>query len=68
MVTKSLEDVIDTEQGTGSKFKIPGFNIAAKTGGVQGQGDGTYGTAANRKYSSSFVGFFPASNPRSRSW
>ena len=65
MVTKSLEDVIDSEQGTGNKFKIPGFNIAAKTGtAYKVQGNGTYGTAANRKYSSSFVGFFPASNPQ----
>ena len=63
MVTQSLEDVV--EEGTGKEFKIPGFNIAAKTGtAYKVQENGTYGTAANRKYAASFVGFFPASNPQ----
>lgn len=63
MVTQSLEDVV--EEGTGAEFKIPGFNIAAKTGTAYKVHDnGTYGTAATRTYASSFVGFFPASDPQ----
>jgi len=65
MVTQGLEKVIDSDRGTGHEFKIPGFNIAAKTGtAYKVQDDGTYGSAATRKYSSSFAGFFPASNPQ----
>lgn len=62
MVTRGLEDVV--EEGTGKRFAIPGFSIAAKTGtAYKVQDNGTYGRAGNRKYMSSFVGFFPASSP-----
>ncbi|MBX7067947.1 MAG: penicillin-binding protein 2 [Microthrixaceae bacterium] len=65
MVTRSLEDVVDAEHGTGREFKIDGFKIAAKTGTAYKVLDnGTYGTAATRKYAASFVGFFPASDPQ----
>ena len=63
-VTNALEKVV--EEGTGKGIGIPGFNIAAKTGTaykVLGHGKG-YGTAAERKYDASFVGFFPATNPQ----
>lgn len=61
MVTAGLKDVI--EDGTGNDFKIEGLDIAAKTGTAYKVQNGTYGTAANRKYAASFAGFFPADDP-----
>ncbi|NLA36108.1 MAG: penicillin-binding protein 2 [Actinobacteria bacterium] len=61
MVTAGLKDVI--EDGTGNDFKIEGLDIAAKTGTAYKVQNGTYGTAATRKYSASFAGFFPADDP-----
>jgi cell division protein FtsI (penicillin-binding protein 3) len=63
-VRAALEQVI--EEGTGKKWQIPGYNIAAKTGtSYQPLGNGQgYGTGGNRHYSASFAGFFPATNPQ----
>lgn len=63
MVTRALEDVVE-DRGTGSKFKIEGLRVAAKTGTAYKVQNGTYGTAATRKYAASFVGFFPADDPQ----
>ena len=62
-VTAALEQVV--EEGTGKKWAIPGYRIAAKTGtSYQPLGGGKgYGTAATRHYAASFAGFFPATNP-----
>lgn len=62
MVTAGLKDVVE-DGGTGSKFKIDGLEIAAKTGTAYKVQNGTYGTAATRTYAASFVGFFPADRP-----
>lgn len=62
-VNAALEKVV--HDGTGSEWKIDGFRVAAKTGTAWkplGGGKG-YGTAETRKFRSSFVGYFPATDP-----
>jgi cell division protein FtsI/penicillin-binding protein 2 len=49
------------ENGTGRQARIPGLNIAGKTGTAQQISDGAY---SKEKYNASFAGFFPAENPR----
>ena len=52
--------------GTGELAKVKGMEIAGKTGtGYKVQDNGTYATDTGaRRYFASFVGFFPARNPR----
>ena len=49
------------ENGTGIEARIPGWNVAGKTGTAQKFIDGKYSTT---KFISNFVGFFPADNPQ----
>ena len=49
------------ESGTGTSARIEGWNVAGKTGTAQKYIDGAY---SKTKFISSFVGFFPADNPR----
>jgi len=50
------------ETGTGSKAKVSGMNIAGKTGTSQKiKPEGGY---SKKDYVASFVGFFPAENPK----
>jgi cell division protein FtsI/penicillin-binding protein 2 len=49
------------EKGTGDKARIEGMPIAGKTGTAQQLVNGSYN---NDKYTSSFVGYFPADNPK----
>ena len=49
------------ESGTGIEARIPGWNVAGKTGTAQKFIDGEYSTT---KFVSNFVGFFPADNPQ----
>lgn len=58
-LTQMLVEVVD--KGTGDKAKIDGMPIAGKTGTAQQLVDGSYN---NDKYTSSFVGFFPADDPK----
>lgn len=63
-VTQALQQVV--EEGTGRRYSIPGYHVAAKTGTAYqpiGGGRG-YGGPGNRHYAASFAGFFPASNPQ----
>lgn len=56
-----LENVV--ERGTGKKLYDPKFSMAGKTGTAQTE----YWMddwASNRRYISSFVGYFPADNPK----
>ena len=57
-----LEGVV--EEGTGKAvLKNPLYKIAGKTGTAQ-IADGKLGYKGNRKYQSSFCGYFPADNPK----
>jgi len=58
-LTSMLLRVVKT--GTGEKANIPGWLIAGKTGTAQKYIDGEY---SNKKFVSSFAGFFPADDPR----
>ncbi|WP_329216397.1 peptidoglycan D,D-transpeptidase FtsI family protein [Streptomyces sp. NBC_01485] len=56
-----LESVVDDEEGTGAKARIPGYRVAGKTGTANrvDPATGTY-----KGYTSSFAGFAPADSPR----
>jgi len=64
VMTDILRDAVCT--GTGEKAKVKGMEVAGKTGtGYKVQDNGTYNTdAGGRRYFASFVGFFPAQEPR----
>jgi len=59
ILTGMMRGVVDS--GTGDKARILGMPIAGKTGTAQQIVNGSYD---NNKYTSSFVGFFPADNPK----
>lgn len=62
-----LEGVVTN--GSGKGLNITAFKVGGKTGTAQiaktgaGKGQNAYGTAGNRSYQASFVGYFPADNP-----
>jgi cell division protein FtsI (penicillin-binding protein 3) len=64
-----MEGVV--QNGSGKGLNITAFKVGGKTGTAQiartGServvGESIYGTAGNRKYQASFVGYFPADNP-----
>ncbi|MFC9928902.1 peptidoglycan D,D-transpeptidase FtsI family protein [Streptomyces sp. NPDC127190] len=60
-VAQMLESVVDDEQGTGIKARIPGYRVAGKTGTANRVDPAT---GRYRGYTSSFAGFAPADNPR----
>jgi len=57
-VMKCMELVIQGSHGTGRTLRIPGYELAGKTGTAQKVGKGEAG------YVSNFVGFVPANQPR----
>ena len=59
-LSEMLASVV-TPEGTARRGAIDGFNVAGKTGTTQKIIDGKY---SNRHHVASFVGFFPAENPR----
>ena len=63
-VTTMMREVVCT--GTATRAQVDGVTIAGKTGtGLKAQDGGGYLDAdGNRKYYSSFAGFFPAEAPR----
>ncbi|WP_435839976.1 peptidoglycan D,D-transpeptidase FtsI family protein [Streptomyces chilikensis] len=60
-LSRMLESVVDDEEGTGTKARIPGYRVAGKTG-TANRVDPTTGNY--RGYTSSFAGFAPADKPR----
>ncbi|MET7380102.1 penicillin-binding protein 2 [Streptomyces sp. NPDC005526] len=60
-LARMLESVVDDEQGTGVKARIPGYRVAGKTGTANRVDPAT---GRYRGYTSSFAGFAPADSPR----
>ncbi|MDQ0990383.1 cell division protein FtsI (penicillin-binding protein 3) [Streptomyces sp. V3I7] len=60
-LAQMLESVVDDEQGTGIKARIPGYRVAGKTGTANRVDPAT---GKYRGYTSSFAGFAPADKPR----
>lgn len=61
MASEVLVGVV--EHGTGTAAKIPGMRVAGKTGTSQKAAEDRRGYLSGQ-YMSSFVGYFPAENPR----
>lgn len=57
------KDPTGTQQGTGAKAAIPGYQISGKTGTAQ-QVDPATGRYSNSSYNITFAGIAPADNPR----
>lgn len=64
LVRRALEGVV--EEGTGSMMKNPVYKIAGKTGTAQiaMKNRGYADSKGGRDYLATFVGYFPADNPR----
>ncbi|ULR50025.1 penicillin-binding protein 2 [Streptomyces deccanensis] len=60
-LARMLESVVDDEEGTGTKARIPGYRVAGKTGTANRVDPAT---GRYRGYTSSFAGFAPADQPR----
>ncbi len=58
LMAQALRKVV-TPDGTAPKAAVPGYDVAGKTGTAQKIENGQY----VRKYYSSFIGYFPASDP-----
>ncbi|MGF3138225.1 peptidoglycan D,D-transpeptidase FtsI family protein [Streptomyces diastaticus] len=56
-----LESVVDDEEGTGIKARIPGYRVAGKTGTANRVDPET---GRYKGYTSSFAGFAPSDKPR----
>ncbi|MFJ8145322.1 peptidoglycan D,D-transpeptidase FtsI family protein [Streptomyces sp. NPDC096094] len=60
-LSQMLESVVDDEEGTGTKARIPGYRVAGKTGTANRVDPAT---GMYKGYTSSFAGFAPADKPR----
>ncbi|MFF9620802.1 peptidoglycan D,D-transpeptidase FtsI family protein [Streptomyces griseosporeus] len=60
-LAQMLESVVDDEEGTGAKARIPGYRVAGKTGTANRVDPAT---GKYHGYTSSFAGFAPADSPR----
>ncbi|MFD4813648.1 peptidoglycan D,D-transpeptidase FtsI family protein, partial [Streptomyces sp. NPDC058418] len=60
-LARMLESVVDDEEGTGTKARIPGYRVAGKTGTANRVDPAT---GRYKGYTSSFAGFAPADQPR----
>ncbi|MEV5428868.1 penicillin-binding protein 2 [Streptomyces sp. NPDC052701] len=60
-LARMLESVVDDEEGTGTRARIPGYRVAGKTGTANRVDPAT---GKYHGYTSSFAGFAPADNPR----
>ncbi len=61
-VLQMMRTVVDEDGGTGSKARIPGYQVGGKTGTVHKTLPG--GGYAEKQYRSVFAGLAPISNPR----
>ncbi|HRF60269.1 MAG TPA: penicillin-binding protein 2 [Fimbriimonadaceae bacterium] len=62
-VLKLMASVIQSDEGTGAKLRVPGYRLAGKTGTAQKTNRVT-GTMKGGGYVASFVGFVPAEKPQ----
>lgn len=62
-VLRLMESVIQSEEGTGYKLRIPGYRLAGKTGTAQKTNRQTKSMVGGG-YVASFVGYVPADQPR----
>ncbi|MFF1302805.1 penicillin-binding transpeptidase domain-containing protein [Streptomyces sp. NPDC058307] len=60
-LARMLESVVDDQEGTGAKARIPGYRVAGKTGTANRVDPAT---GKYKGYTSSFAGFAPADQPR----
>jgi cell division protein FtsI (penicillin-binding protein 3) len=60
-LARMLESVVDDQEGTGAKARIPGYRVAGKTGTANRVDPAT---GKYHGYTSSFAGFAPADKPR----
>lgn len=60
-LAQMLESVVDDQEGTGTKARIPGYRVAGKTGTANRVDPAT---GKYKGYTSSFAGFAPADRPR----
>ncbi|WP_020137448.1 peptidoglycan D,D-transpeptidase FtsI family protein [Streptomyces sp. 351MFTsu5.1] len=60
-LAQMLESVVDDQEGTGTKARIPGYRVAGKTGTANRVDPAT---GKYKGYTSSFAGFAPADQPR----
>ncbi|MFF4365943.1 peptidoglycan D,D-transpeptidase FtsI family protein [Streptomyces sp. NPDC001594] len=60
-LSEMLESVVDDQEGTGTKAKIPGYRVGGKTG-TSNRVDPA--TGRYKGYTASFAGFAPADDPR----
>ncbi|WP_340380732.1 penicillin-binding protein 2 [Streptomyces sp. SS7] len=60
-LAQMLESVVDDQEGTGTRARIPGYRVAGKTGTANRVDPAT---GKYKGYTSSFAGFAPADQPR----
>ncbi|MEU9231737.1 peptidoglycan D,D-transpeptidase FtsI family protein [Streptomyces subrutilus] len=60
-LAEMLESVVDDQEGTGTKARIPGYRVGGKTG-TSNRVDPA--TGRYKGYTASFAGFAPADDPR----
>ncbi|MFG2980393.1 peptidoglycan D,D-transpeptidase FtsI family protein [Streptomyces sp. NPDC048258] len=60
-LAEMLESVVDDQEGTGTKARIPGYRVGGKTG-TSNRVDPA--TGVYKGYTASFAGFAPADDPR----
>ncbi|MFD7033742.1 peptidoglycan D,D-transpeptidase FtsI family protein [Streptomyces sp. NPDC059917] len=60
-LSEMLESVVDDQEGTGTKARIPGYRVGGKTG-TSNRVDPA--TGRYKGYTASFAGFAPADDPR----
>jgi penicillin-binding protein 2 len=61
MLSRGMLGVVN--EGTGTAAKVPGFDVAGKTGTAQVVGRQSYGKSENYEDNAWFVGFAPYRNP-----
>lgn len=59
-----LETVITSPKGTGSRYAIPGYSVAGKTGTAQLPGPGGKYLTGAKNYLFSFIGMAPKDDPK----